>query len=196
MGILKRKEKKELEPQYYTSATNIQTVNYKVYYMSKKEKVGALVGYLFYGGLAKDEFSQPTRLTYILNCTIMLIVGIVAGKVFLPIRTEQILKKRKNMLTRQFRDMLDGLTTSLGAGNNIMDSLYAVREDLQMQYEEDAYILQEVKIMIAGMQNNVPIEDMLEDAILMISKVLRKYLRYPIEKVEILRMSFRTLIRF
>lgn len=61
MGILKRKEKKELEPQYYTSATNIQTVNYKVYYMSKKEKifyfllafaVGALVGYLFYGGLA------------------------------------------------------------------------------------------------------------------------------------------------
>ena len=172
MGILKRKEKKELEPQYYTSATNIQTVNYKVYYMSKKEKifyfllafaVGALVGYLFYGGLAKDEFSQPTRLTYILNCTIMLIVGIVAGKVFLPIRTEQILKKRKNMLTRQFRDMLDGLTTSLGAGNNIMDSLYAVREDLQMQYEEDAYILQEVKIMIAGMQNNVPIEDMLED---------------------------------
>lgn len=61
----------------------------------------------------------------------MLIVGIVAGKVFLPIRTEQILKKRKNMLTRQFRDMLDGLTTSLGAGNNIMDSLYAVREDLQ-----------------------------------------------------------------
>ena len=172
MGILKRKEKKELEPQYYTSATNIQTVNYKVYYMSKKEKifyfllafaVGALVGYLFYGGLAKDEFSQPTRLTYILNCTIMLIVGIVAGKVFLPIRTEQILKKRKNMLTRQFRDMLDGLTTSLGAGNNIMDSLYAVREDLQMQYEEDAYILQEVKIMIAGMQNDVPIEDMLED---------------------------------
>ena len=39
MGILKRKEKKELEPQYYTSATNIQTVNYKVYYMSKKEKI-------------------------------------------------------------------------------------------------------------------------------------------------------------
>ena len=38
MGILKRKEKKELEPQYYTSATNIQTVNYKVYYMSKKGK--------------------------------------------------------------------------------------------------------------------------------------------------------------
>ena len=114
--------------------------------MSKKEKifyfllafaVGALVGYLFYGGLAKDEFSQPTRLTYILNCTIMLIVGIVAGKVFLPIRTEQILKKRKNMLTRQFRDMLDGLTTSLGAGNNIMDSLYAVREDFGIRSNID-----------------------------------------------------------
>lgn len=38
MGILKRKEKKELEPQYYTSATNIQTVNYKVYYKEKRKK--------------------------------------------------------------------------------------------------------------------------------------------------------------
>ena len=105
MGILKRKEKKELEPQYYTSATNIQTVNYKVYYMSKKEKifyfllafaVGALVGYLFYGGLAKDEFSQPTRLTYILNCTIMLIVGIVAGeKFFFQYEQSRFLKNEK-----------------------------------------------------------------------------------------------------
>lgn len=167
-----KKGKKEPEPQFYTSATNVQTINYKVYYMSAKEKlgyfllafiVGALVGYLFYGGLAKDEYSQPTMITYILDIVISTIVGLVAVKIYLPARVNQIIAKRKKMLTSQFRDMLDGLTTSLGAGNNMMDSLYAVREDLQMQYEEDAYILKELKVMIAGVQNNIPIEDMLYD---------------------------------
>lgn len=172
MKIFEKKGKKESEPQFYTSATNVQTINYKVYYMSAKEKlgyfllafiVGALVGYLFYGGLAKDEYSQPTMMTYILDVVISTIVGLVAVKIYLPARVNQIIAKRKKMLTSQFRDMLDGLTTSLGAGNNMMDSLYAVREDLQMQYEEDAYILKELKVMIAGVQNNIPIEDMLYD---------------------------------
>ncbi len=174
MGLFRKKETsvEEQEPQYYTSATNMQTLNYKVYYMSKKEKIGyfllafvigAVVGYLFYGGLAKDEFSQPTLLTYILDIVVSAIVGCIAGKLFLPIRTKQIIEKRRKMLVKQFRDMLDGLTTSLGAGNNMLDSLYAVREDLKMQYDESAYILQELDIMISGVQNNIPIENMMYD---------------------------------
>ena len=163
----------EKEPQYYTSeVTNIPTLNYKVYYMNKKEAaayfvlafvVGAAVGYLFYGGLAKDEFGQATLLTWILNVAISVTVGFVAGKLFLPVRTEQIIHKRRQQLGNQFRDMLDGLTTSLGAGNNVADSFRAVKEDLQMQYEEGAYILQELYVILAGMQNGVPIEDMLYD---------------------------------
>lgn len=163
----------EKDPQYYTSAvTNIPTLNYKVYYMNKKEAaayfvlafvVGAAVGYLFYGGLAKDEFGQATLLTWILNVAISVTVGFVAGKLFLPVRTEQIIHKRRQQLGNQFRDMLDGLTTSLGAGNNVADSFRAVKEDLQMQYEEGAYILQELYVILAGMQNGVPIEDMLYD---------------------------------
>lgn len=174
MGLFRKKETsvEEQEPQYYTSATNMQILNYKVYYMSTKEKagyfllafvVGAAVGYLFYGGLAKDEFSQPTLLTYILDIVISSIIGCVAGKLFLPIRIKQIIEKRRKMLVNQFRDMLDGLTTSLGAGNNMLDSLYAVREDLHMQYDESAYILQEMDVMISGVQNNVPIETTMYD---------------------------------
>lgn len=168
----KKKEKKELEPQYYMSATNMRVLNYKVYYMSAIEKilyfllaflVGAVVGYLFYGGLAKDEFGQATVMTYILNVVISCGVGLLAGKLFLPIRTEQIIAKRKLQLGRQFRDMLDGLTTSLGAGNNVIDSFYSVQEDLKAQYEEGAYILEELTVIIAGIQNNVPVEEVLYD---------------------------------
>ena len=124
-----KKEQKELEPQYYVSATNIPTYNYKVYYMKPLEKilyfllafiVGAAVGYLFYGGLAKDEFGDPTTTTWILNIVISSIVGMVAGFFFLPIRTKQIITKKRNNLKLQFRELLDALSTSIGSGKNIV----------------------------------------------------------------------------
>ena len=77
MGLFtKNTEKKVIEPQYYTSATNMPTYNYKVYHMKLVEKiiyfvaafiVGAAVGYLFYGGIGVDEFGEPTTLTWVLN---------------------------------------------------------------------------------------------------------------------------------
>lgn len=172
MALFKKKEKETLEPQYYMSATNIPTYNYKVYYMSKKEKilyfllafvVGAAVGYLFYGGIGKDEFGNPTLITYILNIAIPGIVGLVAGILFVPVRTEQIIKKRKSELKAQFRDMLESLTTSLSAGKNVNDSFNSIYEDLKIQYEEDAFILKELEVIIAGILNNNNIEDLLLD---------------------------------
>lgn len=168
----KQKQPKQMEPQYFLSATNMKTLNYKVYYMSKKEKigyfllafiVGAAVGYLFYGGLGKDEFGEPTIITYVLNIVIMAVTGCFAGKMFLPIRTEQIINKRKRELKHQFRDMLDGITTSLGAGKNVIESFTTVREDLGFQYEENAFILRELDVIISGIHNNIALEDMLSD---------------------------------
>lgn len=167
-----KKEKKQLEPQYYLSRTNMRTYNYKVYYMSMTEKVlyfilafvlGAAVGYLFYGGIGKDEFGRPTTLTWILDITIPCAIGIAAGIAFLPIRTQQIIDKKRRALNTQFRDMLEALNTSLGAGKNVMDSFIAVYDDLKVQYDEGADILQELEVILSGMSNNVDIEDLLLD---------------------------------
>lgn len=172
MGLFAKKEKEPMEPQYYMSATHIEALNYKVYYMSAKEKVlyfvlaflvGAAVGYLFYGGIGKDEYGNATMITHILNMIIPCTVGIIAGKAFIPIRTKQILEKRRKKLKIQFRDMLDGLTTSLGAGNNVLNSFNAVYDDLKVQYSEDAFILKEIEIILSGVHSNFDIEDMLED---------------------------------
>lgn len=166
------KEEKIVEPQYYTSATNMQTLNYKVYYMSKKEKllyfllafvVGAVVGYMFYGGLAKDSYGQATVMTYILNIVICSVAGIGAGIFFVKIRTEQIKNNRISRLKSQFRDMLEALTTSLGAGKNVVDSFNNVYDDLRVQYDENAFILKELEVILDGMNNNIDIEDLLAD---------------------------------
>ena len=167
-----KKEKKPVEPQYYMSATNIPTYNYKVYHMSPMEKVlyfilafavGAAVGYLFYGGIGKDEFGNPTVLTWILDITISCTIGVVTGIAFIPIRTKQIIDKQIRTLKTQFRDMLEAFSTSLGAGKNVTDSFHSVYEDLKIQYDEGAYILKELEVIISGMANNIDIEDLLHD---------------------------------
>ena len=98
----KNKEKKVLEPQYYTSRINTSTYNYKVYYMSVPEKIinvliafviGACIGYLFYGGIGKDEYGQATTVTYCLNVIIPVIVGVIAVKLYIPVRIQSIITK-------------------------------------------------------------------------------------------------------
>ncbi|HPY64508.1 MAG TPA: hypothetical protein PL100_06445 [Bacillota bacterium] len=170
--MFKKKKKAPPEPEFFLSATNMPTRNFRVYYMKRWEKfgyallafvAGAAVGYLFYGGLGKDEFGQPTTITYILNILIPTIAGIIAARLFIPARTKAIIGKRKRQLARQFRDMLDGLTTSLSAGKNVTDAFYAVYEDLKVQYDSDAFILRELELILSGIQNNFPVEQLLED---------------------------------
>lgn len=172
MSLFQKKEKAEPEPQWYVSSTNMQVLNYKVYYMSAQEKlaysliafvVGAAIGYLFYGGLMKDSYGDATLMTHIINIVVCGVIGFLAVKFFLPLRTEQIIAKRKKQLNIQFRDMLEGLTTALSAGNNVMDSFYAVHNDLSVQYEEGAFILNELEVILTGLQNNINIEVLLAD---------------------------------
>ncbi len=172
MGLFNKKEKKPEEPQWYTSATNLPTYNYRVYHMSFREKLisfliafaaGAAVGYLFYGGIGVDEYGQPTMATRVLNILIPAIVGTVAGILYVPMRKKTLVNKHKSDLNRQFRDMLDALTTSLGAGKNVMDSFISTYDDLKVQYEGDAHILKELEVLLSGMGNNIAIEDLLED---------------------------------
>ena len=167
-------KKKEVldEPQYYKSAINTSVLNYRVYYLSRMEKVlyfllafivGAAVGYIFFGGMGKNEFGEPTLTTYVLNIAIPVIVGMIAGKIFLPVRQEQILKNRKNKLRKQFRDMLECFSTSLSAGHNVTESFSNAYTDLNNQYEEGSFILDELKLINTGITNGVNAEDLMTD---------------------------------
>lgn len=168
----KKKETQPPEPQWFTSVTNLPTYNYKVYYMSKLEKIlyfllafviGAVVGYLFYGGLGRDEFGQRTTLSWILDISIPAIVGLVAGRIFVPTRTKQIRDKNARNLNSQFRDFLEAFNTSIGAGKNVVDSFHAVYDDMRIQFEEDAFIVKELEVILSGMANNFAVEDLMED---------------------------------
>ncbi len=167
---MKKNKALQEEQIYEVSATNRQMINYSVYKMNPNEKalyfiiafvIGAVVAYLFYGGIGKDIYGEPTPLTHILNIVIMAVVGFVSGKVFLKIRNEQIIASRKKKLRTQFIDLLDSLATSISSGKNVPNAFIAAREDLLVQYQPDAFIVQEVDNIISGIQNNIDVGSML-----------------------------------
>lgn len=165
-------KKKEKEAAYYLSETNMRVTNYRVYQMSRMEKIlytliafgaGAAVGYLFYGGLAKDVYGNATTVTYVLNILISSLVGLAAVKLAIPTIASSLKEKRTKELKNQFRDMLDSLATSLNSGKNVIDSFQSVEQDLRLQYEENAYILYELQVIMTGIHNNIDIETLLND---------------------------------
>lgn len=167
---MSRKSKKPEMPVYETSATNRQMLNYRVYKMTANEKllysamafvVGAAVAYLFYGGIGKDIYGNATTLTHVLDAIVLLAGGLGAVKIFLPVRTAQLLESRRRELRRQFLDLLDSLATSIAAGNNVPTAFAAAQRDLSVQYTQDAYIMQEIDNILSGIQNNIDVSSMI-----------------------------------
>lgn len=92
---------------------------------------------------------------------VSVIVGVICGFVFIPMRKEQVIKKRQQKLIGQFRGLLDALSTSIGAGKNMVDSFASAADDLAVQFTADSDIVKEVQMIRMGMNNNIPIENLL-----------------------------------
>ncbi len=160
--------KREREPEYYYSKTRTRLLNYNVYYMKKTEwllysviicSLGALIGYLFYGGIGLNQHGEPTKLTYLINSSVMLLFALAAWRIVMPMVRKNLLEKRKNKLRKQFVDLLESLAVSVSAGQNIPNAMQTVKHDLLIQYSESDYIISEVNTILKEMENGVPIEE-------------------------------------
>lgn len=124
--------------------------------------VGGVVSQFFYGGLFQED-GVPTLLTYISNSAAFVIVGLLVGKVFLPVRSRQLAEKRRDTLRRQFRDMLESLTASLAANSTVRDAFSSAYTDMCMQYSDDALISKELDQFRRAEQINVTLNVMMDD---------------------------------
>ena len=127
--------KKEREPQWYMSSTKIPVLNYNEYYMKKMEWVlyaiaffvlGAIIGYIFYGGIGINIHGEPTRITYIINTSVMVVFGGISFKILMPMRRKQLKTNRKRKIRKQFVDMLESLSISIAAGQNVPNAMQTV----------------------------------------------------------------------
>ncbi len=148
MSLLSKGNRYEIKRGIISEATD-----YNVYFPSIKEKVlWALCG-LVAGGVVLYIFYEMW--------VISVVAGIACGVAFVPIRTRQLIKKRKEQLTQQFKALLESLSASIGAGRNIMDSFAAAGYDLTVQYGPQADIVRECQIICEGFSNNIQVEDLL-----------------------------------
>lgn len=164
--------KKEKKPEYVASPINTPMLNYRVYYMSKQEKlitflaaflVGGAIGLIFYGGQFLDALGAPTKATLICNYVIFLLAGLIAVKVFFPMRTEQLKAARNKALSSQFRSFLDSLSVAMSSGMNTYDSMKSALEDLTLEYGKNAYIVNEVSNMIACSKHNFALDETMKE---------------------------------
>lgn len=129
--------------------------DYAVYHMTKTEMfLGGVAGAVIGAAVVQIFFNLPILTVISVPC------GLVAGII---VYRHMLLNKRKNRLVMQFRDMLESVSSSLGSGRNIKDAFTGAYTDMQAQYGETAEIVNELKIIKSGMDNNINIEALLQD---------------------------------
>lgn len=125
-------------------------IDYSVYIMSMREKAIAVivsavclfvVGYIFYKNI------------YV--CLILCLLSYFAPR----FRRQQLLNKRKEQLTLQFKQALYSLGSSLSAGRSVENSFKAVVDDLHLLFSDpNTYIIQEFQAINRRVENGEPIE--------------------------------------
>lgn len=126
--------------------------DYDVYVMSSKEKIINIilaaivlfaVGYIFYHN--------------IIIAALMMVFSVK----WPPIRTKQIIAKRKNQLQLQFKDMLYSLSSALSVGKSVESGLAECLKDLAVIYPDpETDILVELEYILRGISVNNTIEAM------------------------------------
>jgi tight adherence protein B len=128
---------------------------YDQYNMNAKEKIMYIVkaaGAIFLAGMI---FYRSIIIAVIL-CPLAFI--------YPSIRKKEIIRKRKAELNIQFKDMLYSLSSSLSVSKSIEMAVKDTIKDLEIIYPDpNAYINQEIRWIIRGMELNQPIEELFLD---------------------------------
>lgn len=130
-----------------------ELIDYGVYIMSPSERTMYIllacagvfvVAYIFY------------------NNIIVSLLFSMGGFYYPRIRTRQLINRRKDELTMQFKQALQSLVSSLSAGRSVENSFLAVENDLKMLFSDrDAYIIKEFEAINIRVANGEPIEEAL-----------------------------------
>lgn len=129
--------------------------DYQVYHMKWIDiLIGFILGFLL-GFIVIMTFFRIFGLS--------IIIGIICGIPTIQFYQSYRKEKRQRDLLIEFRDLLEALTTSYSSGKNTMEAFAESYQDLLSLYGEKSDIVNETRIILAGMTNNIIIEDLLKD---------------------------------
>lgn len=132
-----------------------KSIDYHFYHMSLMEKI---IGYVV-------GFAGGTAALYIMFDMLVfsVVLGIFTGFAGIKVYHMMLIKKRDKELRLQFKDMLESLSTSIGAGRNVSAAMEDAKIDMQNQYGSNSYIVAELDTIIKGLRDGIILEDLLID---------------------------------
>lgn len=149
-----KKVKREKEPPK-PERTESGGLDYSVYYMKKAE-------WLMY-------FLAAAVVLFVLGLIFYrnpIIAGVLVlfGLKFPEIQTKNIISKRRDRLTLQFKDMLYSLSSAVSSGSSVEMAMRLVLDDMEKMYvNSDTHIIQEVTLMVSKLNLGANIEDLFRD---------------------------------
>ncbi|MCM1121375.1 MAG: kinase [Eubacterium sp.] len=127
--------------------------DYHIYQMTVQDRIIAGVIGMGIGGIVAYLFFH----NIVVTVAAAVVVAVLAQGMY---RRSRIKKRKKNLLL-QFKDLLEALTSSFSTGKNALDSFKDAWKDLEQVYGDQADITQELEIIVAGMEHNIIIEELL-----------------------------------
>jgi tight adherence protein B len=132
-----------------------EMTDYSTYYMTLKER------FIYTALAAVILFS----VAFVFYRSFLLSALLVPFAFLYPrMRTRNIIARRRKELNIQFKDLLYSLSSSLSAGRTVEGAFREVLKDLSVLYPEpDAFILEEVRLIISRLDTNETLESALAD---------------------------------
>ncbi|HCM92859.1 MAG TPA: type II secretion system protein F [Lachnospiraceae bacterium] len=82
---------------------------------------------------------------------------------FLRYVKKGLIRKRKDLLKIQFRDMIDSIASALRAGYSIENAFYESGKDMSRLHGRDSLIVRELDLFFLKLENGIPLEAILSD---------------------------------
>ncbi|MCR5105434.1 MAG: kinase [Eubacterium sp.] len=129
--------------------------DYRVYHM---KAVDILIGFCMGALVAATIFYMFFR-----TFEVVLVTALIGGIIGIIVNKRKQLKKRQEELISGFKEMLESLATSFGSGKNANEAFQEAIMDLSCTYPKGSDILNELKLIVDGMNNNRTMEQMMRD---------------------------------
>ena len=144
------KEKPQPIPGIFGEATD-----YRFYDMTHLERVtGFAIGF---------AISVVVIFVFFRSLIFAVIVGAVAGVLIQKPYENYLKEKRSKKLLDDFRSLLESLSTSYSSGRNTKGAFEDALTDLKSIFGDSADIVKETQIIVAGLDNNINVEDLLRN---------------------------------
>lgn len=91
------------------------------------------------------------------------LVFIPAVILFIRFVKKELIRKRKDELKIQFRDMIDSIASALKAGYSVENAFYEARKDMVRLHGKESLIVAELDYFFLKLENGVPLEAILSD---------------------------------